>query len=134
MSWWQWILGWLKKPPGRVTNVRIKVSRMARTITVTWDLPLVREDNKPLPKAEIANTEVLLASAAANGTVGAFASLAKIAPDATQTIERDVPDGNYRIRFIVTDIFGKVGKPVDANATVVSAPPGVVTNIKVTVA
>ena len=67
------------------------------------------------------------------GTVGTFASLGKLKPNETQTVNRDMPDGTYRLRFIVTDVFGKKGKAIDATAQVVSTPPGVVTNIKVTV-
>jgi len=105
-----------------------------KTINITWDVPVTREDGKALPKAEIADTEVSLAPVAADGTVGSFTSLAKVKPDATQTVNKDVPDGDYKIRFVVTDIYGQKGKPLDASATVKSAPPGQVLNIKVTVA
>lgn len=105
-----------------------------RTVTLTCDVPVVREDGKALPKTEIDNTEVLFATVATDGTVSAFTSLSKVKPDATQTVNQDMPDATYKFRFIVTDIFGKKGKPVDATAVIASAPPGVVTNIKVTVA
>lgn len=104
-----------------------------KTINITWDVPITREDGKALPKAEIADTEVSLAPVAADGTVGAFSSLAKLKPDVTQTVNRDVPDGNYKIRFVVTDIYGQKGKPLDAAATVKSAPPGQVLNVAVTI-
>ena len=101
-----------------------------RTITITWDLPTTREGGKqPLPASEIANTEVLL-SADAGKT---FTSLARVAANGTQTISKDIADGNYTLRFIVTDTGGKVGKPMDAVAAVVSAAPGQVMNITVTV-
>jgi hypothetical protein len=104
-----------------------------KTILVSWDVPVTREDGKALPKDEIADTEVLLAPVLVDGATGSFVSLAKIKPDGEQTIKRDVPDGNYKLRFIVTDIYGQKGKPLDASATVKSAPPGQVLNIKVTV-
>lgn len=104
-----------------------------RTVNVSWDVPAVREDGKALPITEILDTEVLIAAVADNGTVGNFTSLAKVKPDATQTVTHPVPDGNYKLRFIVTDTFGKKGKPLDASVTVVSAPPGQVTNVKVTI-
>lgn len=104
-----------------------------KTILVTWDVPITREDGKALPKAEIADTEVQLAPVATDGTVGVFVSLAKVKPDTEQTVQRDVPDGNYKLRFIVTDTYGQKGKALEASAIVKSAPPGQVLNIKVTV-
>jgi hypothetical protein len=104
-----------------------------KTIVVLWDVPVTREDGRALPRDEIADTEVLLAPVAADGSTGSFVSLAKIKPDGEQTIKRDVPDGNYKLRFIVTDTYGQKGKAQDAAATVTSAPPGQVLNIKVTV-
>ena len=104
-----------------------------KVISVLWDVPATREDGKALPKAEIQDTEVSIAPVAADGTVGAYTSLAKVKPDATQTVTKDVPDGSYRLKFVVTDIYGQKGKPVEASAVVKSAPPGTVLNIKVTV-
>lgn len=103
---------------------------MSRTITVSWAEPTTREGGSPLTPAEILNTEVLIAPTVA----GPFVSLAKVAPNATQTITKDVVDGTWVLRFIVTDTLNQKGKNVDQTIVVKSNPPGVVTSIVVTMA
>lgn len=103
-----------------------------RTITVTWDVPVAREDDKVLPKSEIDFTEIFLATVVGT-TVGPFASLAKVKPDATQTIDKDMPDGTYRIRAIVTDTFGHPSAVREATVILTSAPPKPVSNLQVAV-
>lgn len=104
---------------------------MAKTVTVTWVEPTTREGGAALPVSEILNTEILIAPTSA----GPFVSLAKVAPNVTQTITKDVADGNWVLRFVVTDTLNQKGKAVDQAVVVKSnPPPGVVTNITVTMA
>jgi len=99
-----------------------------KSVTITWSEPTTRTDGTALPASEIAQVEVFQVS----GTT--LTSLAKVAPNASQTINRALPDGAYTFRLVVTDIYGKTSAPVDVTATLNSAAPGVVTNVQIVVA
>lgn len=129
MSLIEWLRGLFRRPPGRVTNVRVKVVPM-KEIAVSWDIPAVREDGSAMPPTEIAYTEVSLSTDAGK----TFASLAQVKTDATQSVKRaPVPDGAYLFRLVVVGTNGKKGKPVDINVPVDTPAPGLVTNVKAAV-
>lgn len=128
MSWWQWLVGLFRRPPGRVTNVRFRITM--KEISLSWDIPVVREDGSAMPVSEIAHTEVTLSTDGGK----TFAALAQVKPDAIQTVKRSpAPDGAYLFRLVVVGINGKKGKPVDLNVPVDTPAPGVVTALKATI-
>lgn len=128
MTFFEWLAGFLwKRPPGQAIHLRIEVHM--RTVTVAWDVSPTNDEGKPLPIAELAYTEVLLSSDAGK----TFTSLAKVKPNDTQTITKDMPDGSYVFRLVETNIYGRSGKPLDGTAVVQSAAPGQVINLKITV-
>jgi hypothetical protein len=128
MSFWQWLIGLFRRPPGRVTNVQSRVTM--KEIAVSWDVPVVREDGSTMPVAEILHTEVSLSTDAGK----TFAVLSQVKPDATQIVKRSpITDGTYLFRLIVVGTNGKRGKPVDLPVPVDTPAPGVVTAVKATV-
>ena len=128
MSLIDWLLGLFRRPPGRVTNVRYKVTM--KEIAVEWAVPVVRDDGSPMPITEIAYTEASLSTD--NGT--SFTVLAQVKPDATQIVKRSpVPDGAYLFRLVAVGTNGKRGKPVDLKVPVDTPAPGVVTAVKATI-
>jgi hypothetical protein len=129
MSFIEWLIGLFRRPPGRVTNVRVKVVPM-KEIAVSWDIPAVREDGSAMPASEIAYTEVTLSTDGGK----TFAALGQVKPDAVQTVKRaPVPDGAYLFRLVVVGTNGKKGKPFDLNVPVDTPAPGVVTAVKATI-
>lgn len=128
MSLIEWLLGLFRRPPGRVTNVRIRVTM--KEIAVSWDIPAVRDDGSAMPVTEIAHTEASLSTDGGK----TFTPLAQVKPDATQIVKRSpVPDGAYLFRLVVVGTNGKKGKPVDLNVPVDTPAPGVVTAVKATI-
>ena len=124
----EWLLGLFRRPPGRVTNVRLQVTM--KEIAVEWAVPVVRDDNSAMPVSEIAYTEASLSID--NGA--SFAVLAQVKPDATQIVKRSpVPDGAYLFRLVAVGTNGKRGKPVDLKVPVDTPAPGVVTSVKATI-
>ena len=99
-----------------------------KTVSISWVEPTTREDNTPLPVAEIAYTEVSLIS----GTT--VTVLAQVKPNLAQTINKSLADGTYSVRHVVVDINGLRGKILDTGFVVKTvANPGGVTGVKVTV-
>lgn len=128
MSWLEWLRGLFRRPPGRVTNVRFKVTM--KEIALEWAVPAVRDDGSSMPATEIAYTEVSLSTDAGKN----FTSLAKVKPDETQVIKRSPAlDGAYLFRLVVFGTNGKKGKPIDCNVPVDTPAPGVVTAVKASV-
>jgi hypothetical protein len=128
MSWIDWLRGLLRRPPGRVTHVRIKVT--VKEISLEWAVPAVRDDGSAMPVSEIAYTEALLSVDGGR----TFAPIAQVKPDATQIVKRSpAPDGAYVFRLIAVGTNGKKGKPVDTPVTVDTPAPGAVTAVKATV-
>jgi hypothetical protein len=129
MSWWEWLLGLLRRAPGRVTNVVVKVVPM-KEIAVSWDLPVIRDDGSPMPLSEIAFTEATLSTDGGK----TFVALGQVKPDTIQIVKRSpIPDGAYLFRLIVVGVNGKKGKPTDVTVPVDTPAPGVVTALKATV-
>jgi len=128
LSFIEWLIGLFRRPPGRVTNVRYQVTM--KEIAVEWAVPVVRDDNTPMPVTEIAYTEASLSTDAGK----TFAVLAQVKPDTAQIVRRSpVPDGAYLFRLVVVGTNGKRGKPVDLNVPVDTPAPGVVTAVKATI-
>jgi hypothetical protein len=128
MSFLEWLIGLFRRPPGRVTNARIKVTM--KEIAVEWVVPVVRDDGSPMPVSEIAYTE---ASISTDGGK-TFTALAQVKPDTAQIVHRSpIPDGAYLFRLVVVGTNGKKGKPVDLNVPVDTPAPGVVTAVKATI-
>lgn len=128
MSFIDWLIGLFRRPPGRVTNVRYRVTM--KEIAVEWLIPTVRDDGSPMPASEIAHTEASLSTDGGK----TFTVLAQVKPDATQIVKRSpVPDGAYLFRLVAVGTNGKRGKPVDLNVPVDTPAPGVVTAVKATV-
>lgn len=102
-----------------------------QTVTFSWNEPTTRTDGKALAKTEIKNTEVLIAVA---GT-STFVSLATVLPGTTAVANKDLADGNYIARMIVTDTLSNKSDPVDVSFTIKTplAPPSPVGNAKAVV-
>jgi hypothetical protein len=129
MSWIDWLRGLFRRPPGRVTNVRIRVIPM-KEIALEWAIPAIREDGSAMPAAEVDYTEVTLSTDGAR----TFTPLAKVKADATQAVKRaPAPDGDYTFRFVVVGINGKRGKPFDKGVKVDTPAPGALADVKATV-
>lgn len=103
---------------------------MAKNITLTWDLPDVRRDGGALNLDDIQHT-VVEASADGGATFGA---LATVTPDQPQTVT--VPDaevGEWHFRFTVVDTLDQAGvQHTEVVEVIDDSPPGVVTNVQVT--
>jgi hypothetical protein len=129
MNWLDWLRGLLRKPPGRVTHIRVWITDM-KEIAAEWALPTIREDGSAMPPTEIAYTEALLSTDGGK----TYAVLTQVKPDVPQTVKRaPAPDGNYVLRLVAVGTNGKRGKPVDTPVLVDTPAPGLVTAVKVAV-
>lgn len=103
---------------------------MAKTIRISYALPVTRAGGAALPVSEIAHVAVQV-SADAGATFVDYGNVAA-GQAAPQVILQDVDPGQYRFRFSVVDTQGRVGLPIQQNVTVLDdSPPGTVTNITV---
>lgn len=102
---------------------------MARTMTIAWTLPTKRSDGSALPANEVKESEVALSS-----DVGVtWSVLGTVANGATQTFNKDLAPGKYKVRVTVFDTLGQAGVPSISDAVVLPAPPAAPT-VTVTVA
>lgn len=99
------------------------------SLTVTWTLPALRSDGATLPVAEIKTSEVSLSSD--KGVT--WTLLANVPPGQTQTLNKDLPAGEYKIRILEIDTANQRGVPAIGDALILPAPPAapVITSIKV---
>lgn len=114
------LLNWLrrlwKRAPGAPV---IEVYIVAKTLTISWALPTKRTDGTALALGEIKESEVALSSD--NGST--WNVLGAVANNATQTFNRDLAPGSYKVRVIVIDTSGQRGTPAISDAVVTLAPP-----------
>ena len=98
----------------------IEIHTMAQSMTVTWTLPTRRSDNSTLAVSDVASSEVSISA-----DVGVtYSVLANVLPGATQSFQRDLADGNYKIRIITVDTQGRRGVPAIGDAVIRTiAPP-----------
>ncbi len=116
----QAFIAWLRRlltrsPAAPILEVRI----VAKTMTISWVLPTKRTDNTALTLAEIKESEVALS--ADNGTT--WSVLGTVANNVTQTFNRDLAPGPYKVRVVVIDTLGQRGTPAISDAIVTVAPP-----------
>ena len=92
---------------------------MAKTMTISWALPTKRSDGSALTLAEIRESEVALS--ADNGST--WSVLGVVANNSTQTFNKDLAPGAYKVRVVVIDTLGQRGVPAIGDAVVTVAPP-----------
>lgn len=101
---------------------------MAKSATVSWDLPKVRESGLPLKPGDIQGVEVALA------VIGADFTVLNIVP--APELELLVPDleaGDWAFRLVCLDIADRRSAEVAVPFTIPDeTPPGLVTNAGVT--
>jgi hypothetical protein len=103
---------------------------MTKSVVLTWELPLFREEGAPLPVSEIAHTDIELSlDGGAN-----YVPLNTVLPGDPQTqAGGDLSYGTYWFRFVVEDIAGLRGLPLDFPVDVPDeSAPGQVVNVQVT--
>ena len=99
---------------------------MARTVTVTWDLPTETKNGNALDPAELAGVQVLLSAG------GSFASAGTVTPGDTQTWTfPDLVDGNYVVRLVALGAGVPNGPEVDTPVVVDSSGPAGVQNVAI---
>ena len=106
----------------------MEISQMTKNVTLTWDLPIIKESGGPLPPTEIDFTLIELDAGAG------FGELIQILPtDAQSAFVPDMDPGDWSFRVTVIDTRGVGGVPhVEAFTVVDESPPGTVTNVVVT--
>jgi hypothetical protein len=78
-----------------------------QSMTVTWTLPTKWTDGTTLPVSQIASSEVSIS--ADNGAT--WSLLGNVAPNTTQTLQKDLADGAYKIRVLEISTAGVRGLP-----------------------
>lgn len=104
---------------------------MTKNVTISWDLPTVRDDGSPLSVGDITEVQV---SIRVDNPSAPWTSVGAVTPLSPQDFTAgDVDVGDWEYRLVVVDTKGKESAPVDTKFTVVSdAIPGGVTNVVIT--
>lgn len=104
---------------------------MTKNVTISWDLPTVREDGSPLLASDILEVQV---SIRVDNPTAPWTLVASISPASPQDFTAgDVDVGDWEYKLVVVDTEGRLGAAVITKFTVVSdAPPEIVTNVVIT--
>lgn len=102
---------------------------MAKTATLTWDLPTVRESGNPLDFATIDGTEVALG---VDGGPDPTVLKLVLPADVQEHVVGDIDTGDWAFRLVVVDTSGRRGPEVFVPFSVDETAPGPVSNPQVT--
>jgi hypothetical protein len=96
---------------------------------IRWALPTTRVGGRPLAASAIRH---VIVSLSANNGVN-FTVLGNIPPSQLELTQTEIEPGDYIVRHVVVDTSGRESTPVDTRFNVAENPPGVVTNVSVTI-
>ena len=97
---------------------------MTKNATVSWELPVVREQGGDLDPTDIEGIEISLAIVG-----GGFRVLETVPPTKLNHFIPELEIGDWEFRLVVIDIVGRRSADVEVPFTVKDdSPPGIVTN------
>lgn len=129
--WWNRKIRGKTKNPKRVKKLRIEI--MAKTATLTWQLPNERDDGNELLVEDIHSIEVEMA-AGLDAPDNMFANIRTLSANDAQTVQvPELEPGGWSFRVRVFAVGNRPGPYARTQGEIKSdAPPAAVQNLQVT--